>query len=163
MLHEDIHAAEGRRRTLDASSLSEGPSLDCLPPRQLRGARSLAQGITQANAIEELYLAWSGLGDEGGSHIAQALIKNSSIQVMDVSGCSLGFATCTVLTEVMQVGWVRNDAKKPKVPTHLFLWTLDPSGEQDAGSSYVEGQPAGQGGHEETGQGHDEDPKGRAA
>lgn len=37
----------------------------------IRGARLLSAGMKQATGVEELYLAWTGVGDEGASHLAQ--------------------------------------------------------------------------------------------
>ena len=47
-------------------------NLPLLPPLpQIRGARLLAAGVRDASSLQELYLAWTGVGDEGASYLAQ--------------------------------------------------------------------------------------------
>ena len=41
------------------------------PLPQIRGARLLAAGVRDASSLQELYLAWTGVGDEGASYLAQ--------------------------------------------------------------------------------------------
>ena len=53
------------------SGMANG-NLPPLPPLpQVRGARLLAAGVRDASSLQELYLAWTGVGDEGASHLAQ--------------------------------------------------------------------------------------------
>ena len=52
-------------------------------PPQVRGAKLLAAGLKDSSSLEELYLAWAGIGDEGASFVAQALVDNSSLRVRD--------------------------------------------------------------------------------
>lgn len=47
----------------------------------LRGARALGASLRHAGSVRELYLAWTGIGDEGASHIVAALTGNEVLQV----------------------------------------------------------------------------------
>jgi Ran GTPase-activating protein (RanGAP) involved in mRNA processing and transport len=69
----------------------------------LKGAKALAEGLKYSSTLQQLYVAWSGITDAGASHIAKALEGNSSVQLLDMSGCHVSAATCLVLVETLGV------------------------------------------------------------
>ncbi|GBF91729.1 hypothetical protein Rsub_04033 [Raphidocelis subcapitata] len=64
----------------------------------LRAARALAEGLRLCSSLEQLHLAWSGVTDAGAAH---ALEINTSVALLDASGCGVSPATCSVLVETL--------------------------------------------------------------
>jgi Ran GTPase-activating protein (RanGAP) involved in mRNA processing and transport len=54
-----------------------------------KGGRALAEGLKYSSTLQQLLLPWSGIGDAGASHIAKALESNSSVRLLDLSGCQV--------------------------------------------------------------------------
>jgi hypothetical protein len=59
-----------------------------------KGGRALAEGLKYSSTLQQLLLPWSGIGDAGASHIAKALESNSSVRLLDLSGCQVRGALC---------------------------------------------------------------------
>jgi hypothetical protein len=56
-----------------------------------KGGRALAEGLKYSSTLQQLLLPWSGIGDAGASHIAKAMESNSSVRLLDLSGCQVRY------------------------------------------------------------------------
>lgn len=56
------------------------------------GALAIANMLILNNSINVLFLHWNQLQPRGGSELARALSKNQTVQILDLSCCSLGGA-----------------------------------------------------------------------
>jgi Leucine-rich repeat (LRR) protein len=65
------------------------------------GCKALGIGITNTSTCTRLDLSDSGFGDEGGTHIAEAIEHNHSITHLSLAGNQLGPDTCLVLAPAL--------------------------------------------------------------
>lgn len=54
-----------------------------------KGGKALAEGLKYCSTLQQLLLPWSGIRDTGASHIAKAMESNSSVKLLDMSGCQV--------------------------------------------------------------------------
>ena len=50
----------------------------------------MAKMIASNTTLAILFLHWNKLQPRGGAEIAKALLRNTSLQILDVSYCSMG-------------------------------------------------------------------------
>ena len=53
----------------------------------VNGAKSLGRALSLNSSLEQLNISRTSIGDEGVAHIANALQKNTTIKLLDVTGC----------------------------------------------------------------------------
>ena len=67
------------------------------------GAEFLGRGLSVNSSLEELYISFTSIGDEGVAHIANALQTNTTMKVLNVSKCGISCKGAESLARALSV------------------------------------------------------------
>ena len=68
----------------------------------MKGAAQLIQGLKENRTLQKLYLAWNGLGNEGGKSIGDLMSNNASLEELDISHNRIESSCCSSIAKAIK-------------------------------------------------------------